>query len=142
MKEPPAGDEPGLGWRAVQAATAVRGSARFQERSAPGPDGAAGLVAGVLDIDLNAAGENPEYDPSYAAIFGEYTAVLNDWVRRGLKFETDLPYEILTGKVRPWSYDRYQNRYLDVAETLLARVRGRKDDASRRYCFILTCNVL
>lgn len=80
-------------------------------------------TAGRLDsrfigIDLNAAGENPEYDPSYAAIFGEYTAVLNDWVRRGLKFETDLPYEILTGKVRPWSYDRYQNRYLDVGETL------------------------
>lgn len=80
-------------------------------------------TAGRLDsrfigIDLNAAGENPEYDPSYAAIFGGYTAVLNDWVRRGLKFETDLPYEILTGKVRPWSYDRYQNRYLDVGETL------------------------
>ncbi len=69
-------------------------------------------------IDRDAAGEEPELDPSYAAIFGEYTAVLNDWVRRGLGFETDLPYEILTGKVRPWSYDRYQNRYLDVAETL------------------------
>ena len=82
-------------------------------------------TAGRLDsrfigIDLNAAGENPDYDPSYAAIFGEYTAVLNDWVRRGLKFETDLPYEILTDKVRPWSYDRYQNRYLDVSETLRA----------------------
>ena len=54
----------------------------------------------------------------YAAIFGEYTAVFNDYVRRELKFETDLPYEILTGKVRPWSYDRAQNRYVDVAETL------------------------
>lgn len=80
-------------------------------------------TAGRLDsrftgIDLNSAGEEPEFDPSYAAIYGEYTAVLNDWVRRGLKFETDLPYEILTGKVRPWSYERYQNRYLDVAETL------------------------
>jgi carboxypeptidase C (cathepsin A) len=82
-------------------------------------------TAGRLDsrfigIDLNAAGEEPEFDPSYASIFGEYTAVLNDWVRRGLKFETDLPYEILTGKVRPWSYERYQNRYLDVGESLRA----------------------
>jgi len=80
-------------------------------------------TAGRLDsrftgIDKDAAGEEPELDPSYAAIFGEYTAVLNDYVRRTLKFETDLPYEILTDKVRPWSYDRYQNRYLDVAETL------------------------
>ena len=80
-------------------------------------------TAGRLDsrftgIDLNAAGDEPEFDPSYASIFGEYTAVLNDWVRRGLKFETDLPYEILTSKVRPWSYERQQNRYLDVGETL------------------------
>ncbi|HET7712867.1 MAG TPA: peptidase S10, partial [Thermoanaerobaculia bacterium] len=33
-------------------------------------------------IDRDAAGERPDYDPSYAAIFGEYTAVLNDYVRR------------------------------------------------------------
>jgi carboxypeptidase C (cathepsin A) len=71
-------------------------------------------------IDLDAAGERPEFDPSYAAIYGEYTAVLNDYVRRTLKFETDLPYEILTGKVRPWSYGRYENQYLDVSETLRA----------------------
>ena len=69
-------------------------------------------------IDKDAAGEENEFDPSYSAIYGEYTAVLNDYIRRTLKFETDLPYEILTDKVRPWSYDRYQNRYLDVAETL------------------------
>ena len=69
-------------------------------------------------IDIDAAGERPEFDPSYASIYGEYTAVLNDYVRRTLKFETDLPYEILTDKVRPWSYERQQNRYLDVAETL------------------------
>jgi carboxypeptidase C (cathepsin A) len=69
-------------------------------------------------IDLDAAGDRPEFDPSYTAIMGEYTAVLNDYVRRNLQFETDLPYEILTGKVSPWSYERQQNRYLDVAETL------------------------
>src|SRR5207249_992058 len=69
-------------------------------------------------IDRDAAGETPEFDSSYAAIFGEYTAVFNDYVRRELKYETDLPYEILTDKVRPWNYDRAQNRYVDVAETL------------------------
>src|SRR5262249_33661345 len=70
-----------------------------------------------IDRDA-AAGNGPEFDASYAAIFGEYTAVFNDYVRRELKFETDLPYEILTDKVRPWNYDRAQNRYVDVAETL------------------------
>jgi carboxypeptidase C (cathepsin A) len=76
------------------------------------------LDARFIGINRDAAGEEPDYDPSYAAIYGEYTATFNDYVRRTLKFESDLPYEILTDKVRPWSYDRQQNRYLDVAETL------------------------
>lgn len=69
-------------------------------------------------IDLDAAGERPEFDPSMAAIMGPYTGVINDYVRRMLKYENDHAYEILTGKVQPWSYERHQNRYLDVAETL------------------------
>lgn len=71
-------------------------------------------------IDLDAAGERPEFDPSMAAISGEYTAAFNDYVRRDLKFESDLPYEVLTDKVRPWSYDSNTNRYVDVGETLRA----------------------
>jgi len=76
------------------------------------------LDARFTGIDRDAAGDSPEFDSSYAAIFGEYTAAFNDYVRRELKFETDLPYEILTDKVRPWNYDRASNRYVDVAETL------------------------
>jgi len=68
-------------------------------------------------IDLDAAGERCEYDPSMSAILGPYTATLNDYVRRTLKYENDLPYEILTGRVQPWKYDQ-ENRYLNVAETL------------------------
>src|SRR6185369_9642129 len=36
-------------------------------------------------IDKDSAGEAPEFDASYAAIFGEYTAAFNDYVRRELK---------------------------------------------------------
>jgi carboxypeptidase C (cathepsin A) len=68
--------------------------------------------------DRNSVGETPDYDPSYTAVYGPFTAALNDYVRRGLKFESDLPYEILTGKVQPWDYSIAQNHYLDVAETL------------------------
>ena len=53
-----------------------------------------------------------EFDPSYAAIHGPYTAVLNDYVRRDLGFKSDLPYEILTGRVRPWNYGA-GNQYLE-----------------------------
>jgi carboxypeptidase C (cathepsin A) len=69
-------------------------------------------------IDRDAAGEMPEYDPSIAAIMGPYTATLNDYVRSDLKFDSDLPYEVLTGRVYPWSYKPYENRYVDVGETL------------------------
>jgi len=69
-------------------------------------------------IDRDAAGERSEYDPSYAAIYGPYTAMINDYLRTELKYENDLPYEILTGRVRPWHYGPAQNQYLNVAETL------------------------
>ncbi|HEX6385108.1 MAG TPA: peptidase S10 [Anaerolineae bacterium] len=69
-------------------------------------------------IDRDAAGENYEYDPSYAVIQGPYTATLNDYVRRELQFESDLPYEILTDRVHPWRFDEHQNEYVNVAETL------------------------
>jgi carboxypeptidase C (cathepsin A) len=67
-------------------------------------------------IDIDAAGERSEYDPSYAAVLGVYTAMFNKYVRDELDYSSDLPYEILTGRVQPWSYGQSQNRYLNVAE--------------------------
>ena len=69
-------------------------------------------------IDRDAVGERPEYDPSIAAIIGPYAGMLNDYVRNDLKFDSDLPYEVLTGRVQPWNFKPFENRYVDVAETL------------------------
>ena len=69
-------------------------------------------------IDEDAAGSRPEYDPSLAAIVGPFTATFNDYARGDLKFESDLFYEYLTGRVQPWSFEGYQNRYVNVAATL------------------------
>jgi carboxypeptidase C (cathepsin A) len=71
-----------------------------------------------LGMDRDAAGEVWESDPSMDAILGPYTAALYDYVRNDLKFESDLPYEIFSGKVSPWSYADHENRYVNVAETL------------------------
>ena len=60
--------------------------------------------------DVDSAGERPEYDPSYASVQGAFTATFNDYVRRDLKWESDLTYEALTDKVLPWSYERQQNQ--------------------------------
>jgi carboxypeptidase C (cathepsin A) len=44
--------------------------------------------------------------------------MMNDYLRRELKFESDLPYEMIAD-VRPWNYANVaQNKYLDVAEDL------------------------
>jgi carboxypeptidase C (cathepsin A) len=81
------------------------------------------LTVGRLDSrftgqDADAAGESFEYDPSMSNIMGPYSATINDYVRRELHFESDLPYEVLTGKVHPWSFKDYQNRFVNVATTL------------------------
>jgi carboxypeptidase C (cathepsin A) len=76
------------------------------------------LDSRFLGMDRDAAGEIWESDPSMDAIIGPYTAALYNYVRNELKFESDLPYEIMTGKVWPWSYADHENRYLNVAETL------------------------
>ncbi|MBN1261351.1 MAG: peptidase S10 [Anaerolineae bacterium] len=69
-------------------------------------------------IDRDAAGERFEFDPSYAIIQGPYTATFNDYVRRDLGFESDVPYEILTNLYTRWDYSKHQNQYVNVAETL------------------------
>ncbi len=76
------------------------------------------IDARFTGIDRDAAGEEPEFDPSIAAIIGPYSGMLNDYVRNDLKFDSDLHYEVLTGRVRPWNYAPYENRYVNVAETL------------------------
>ncbi|MBX2877371.1 MAG: hypothetical protein KTR30_34940 [Saprospiraceae bacterium] len=69
--------------------------------------------------DYDEAGERYEFDPSYnGVIYGPFTAVLNDHLRTNLNFKSDLAYEILTGRARPWDYSNVQNRFLNVAETL------------------------
>jgi carboxypeptidase C (cathepsin A) len=64
--------------------------------------------------------ERPEYDPLLTNILGPYTAAFYDYVRRELKFESDLPYEILSRFVHPWSYKEFENAYVNVGETLRA----------------------
>ncbi len=64
--------------------------------------------------------ERPEYDPLLTNVLGPYTAAFYDYVRSDLKFESDLPYEILTEKVWPWSYAEFENHFVNVGETLRA----------------------
>lgn len=69
-------------------------------------------------VDRNGVGETVEHDPSMTAIQGPYSGTFNDYVRRELEFESDLPYEILTSLYQTWDYSKHQNQYVNVAETL------------------------
>jgi carboxypeptidase C (cathepsin A) len=63
-------------------------------------------------------------DPSYSAILGPYSAALNHYVRAELGYESDLPYEILTGNVQPWSYKEFEGATVTVADKLAAAMRA------------------
>jgi carboxypeptidase C (cathepsin A) len=80
-----------------------------------------GLILGAYDgritgRDDDAASPYPDFDPSYAATYGPFSAAMNSYAREELKFEDDLPYEILTG-VQPWNYAA-RNSYPSVASQL------------------------
>jgi len=74
-------------------------------------------------VDRYLVGSMLENDPSIDAILGSYAAMLNDYVRRDLGYESDLPYEILNPDVYPaWDYEDFQNSYVDVSETLRSTI--------------------
>jgi carboxypeptidase C (cathepsin A) len=68
-------------------------------------------------LDADAAGEVQEFDPSNTALQGAYTAMFGDYVRGELKWESDLKYDT-SGAVRPWSYDDFSNKYLNLIDEL------------------------
>jgi len=76
------------------------------------------LDSRFVGADREAAGERPDFDPSYAAIQGPFTAMFNAYAKDALGWTSDLPYETLTDRVNPWSFKEWGNRYLNVAEDL------------------------
>jgi carboxypeptidase C (cathepsin A) len=90
---------------------------------------ASGRTVGRIDgrftgWEPDSGGELPSYDPSIAAITGPYTAALNSHVRSALGYANDLPYEILTGRVQPWSYAEFEGRAVSVVGRLSAAMRA------------------
>jgi carboxypeptidase C (cathepsin A) len=70
-----------------------------------------------LGSDLDGVSERPEYDPSYPVVQAPFTALVNAYFRNTLKYETDLDYRVLTGKVHPWDYGA-RNHYLNTGPSL------------------------
>ncbi|NLX14977.1 MAG: peptidase S10 [Phycisphaerales bacterium] len=60
----------------------------------------------------------PSYDPSLSQYLPVYSATFNDYARRTLKYDSLLPYEVLSDKVRPWNFGEDGQGYLSVADNL------------------------
>ena len=62
--------------------------------------------------------DTPEYDPTLSGYVGVFANTFNDYVRRQLKYESELTYEFLSPRVGPWDFGPGGNGYLNVATTL------------------------
>lgn len=68
-------------------------------------------------IDTLAVSEFPDFDPSMAAITPPYTAMMNNYARTELGYETDTAYETLSRAVfSGWEWDR--GKFPDTSEAL------------------------
>jgi carboxypeptidase C (cathepsin A) len=79
------------------------------------------LMLGAYDARFTGAqlalgGESSDFDPSEAAVLGPFSSAFNDYIRRELNFESDLPYHPFAN-VFPWSFDS-DVRPLDVIPAL------------------------
>jgi carboxypeptidase C (cathepsin A) len=90
---------------------------------------ARGQVVGRLDgrftgWEADGVGERLKTDPSYTAIHGPYAAAFNHYVRAELEYKNDLPYEVLTDRVQPWSFKEFEGRQVTVTDRLAAAMRA------------------
>jgi carboxypeptidase C (cathepsin A) len=74
----------------------------------------------ITGFDPAPNASSPEFDPSGTGFIPPYTSIINDYLKRTLKFENEMNYEVLTGRVQPWNYGPAGNGYLFVADELRA----------------------
>ena len=90
-------------------------------------------VVGRIDGRFSGPAGNPvaermEHDPSMDAITGPYAAAWHHYVRSELGYESDLPYEVLSGRVNEeWSYKEFEGRAVDVTGRLARAMRANPD---------------
>lgn len=74
--------------------------------------------ARIVGDDANPGSDREAYDPSLSFYLPAYKANIQAYLRGTLKFESDLTYEVLTDRVRPWNMGDSGSGYLNVASDL------------------------
>lgn len=73
--------------------------------------------ARIAGFDPDPTDSRAEYDPSLTQYLAAYSGTFNDYVRRTLRFESDLAYEVLSDRVHPWNWG-HERGYVNVAGEL------------------------
>ena len=96
--------------------------ARFVKELLRGEARIVGLMdARVLGVDVSSRGEYANFDPAFFQTTGPFVATLNDYLRRDLNFETNLPYEFLSREVNgSWKWVENGQGYVSVLDDLAA----------------------
>jgi carboxypeptidase C (cathepsin A) len=74
--------------------------------------------ARITGYDPSPAADSPDFDPSAPEYIALYTTTFNDYVRRILKYENDIQYEVLSNRVQPWNYGPGGGGHLNVGPEL------------------------
>ena len=89
-----------------------------------------GLVVGRMDgrfttWEPDGGREHMSDDPSISRVVGSYAAALNHYVRAELKYENDLPYEIISEDTfKAWSYSDFEGRAVSVVDSISSAMRA------------------
>jgi carboxypeptidase C (cathepsin A) len=75
-----------------------------------------------VGTDPDPASSRPEYDPSLSLYLPAYSGTFNDYVRRTLKYQSDLSYETLSDKVWPWNFGPSGSSGLSVVDSLRSAI--------------------
>lgn len=79
--------------------------------------------ARITGFDADPARHRLKHDPSYDRYLALYASTFNDYVRRTLKFKTNLTYEVISSKVWPWKFsERTDMGYLAVQDNLKSAI--------------------
>ncbi|SFD61395.1 Carboxypeptidase C (cathepsin A) [Actinopolyspora alba] len=71
----------------------------------------------------DAGGEHLSDDPSVSGVIGAYSAGVNHYLRQELEYSNDLPYEVLSPRVHPWSYEEFEGMAVTATDKLAKAMR-------------------
>ncbi|SDP18179.1 Carboxypeptidase C (cathepsin A) [Actinopolyspora xinjiangensis] len=71
----------------------------------------------------DAGGEHLSDDPSVSGVMGAYSAGINHYLRQELDYASDLPYEVLSARVHPWSYEDFEGMSVTATDKLAKAMR-------------------